>query len=83
MVVGGRHYPLYQFHVGIGPECDPGRPWHHWHAFGPVFSLELPTVPVPDPGGCGFGKTKDVPAVIFSWPLDSYEAFKLLHAPPL
>lgn len=83
LLYGGRHYPLYQFHVGIGPECDPGRPLHHWHAFGPVFSLELPTVPVPDPGGCGFGKLQNVPVEIFSWPLDAYESFRQLHPPPI
>jgi hypothetical protein len=61
IVVNGKKVPLEQVHVGKGPECDSEQnqlPHYHANA-GSVTALDGTVTP--DPGGCGYGKVRDVP----------------------
>ncbi|MFN0060624.1 MAG: RHS repeat-associated core domain-containing protein [Planctomycetota bacterium] len=83
LVLGGLHYPIYQFNLSNNPldVCVPA----HWHRpVGLVFPLEAPLVGIvdPDPPQCGFGIYAAVPQADFIVTLASWDAFKLIHAPP-
>ncbi len=57
IVFRDKYVPVAQVHVGKGPECD-GEP--HYHAnTGSVKTLDGTVFT--DPGGCGYGKVKNVP----------------------
>jgi hypothetical protein len=61
----GEHIPVSQLRVG--PKHPPhatgeGCPEDHWHADGPVTSIEGNTFTDPNPGGCGFGTLKQRPS---------------------
>lgn len=52
----GKKIPLSQFFVGHGPDCDSP----HYHAPGEKTVAALDGTVLQDPGGCGFGKVKDM-----------------------
>jgi hypothetical protein len=53
----GKKIPLSQLTEGIGPECDKNS---HYHAKDHSSAQSLDGTKVQDPGGCGFGKVKEV-----------------------
>jgi hypothetical protein len=57
----GRLIPMEVVHVG---KPETGCDGEHYHANNGV-AMAVDGTPVVDPGGCGFGKTKDVRAVEF------------------
>lgn len=61
IIVHGKKVPLAQVHVGTGPECDSeANQIPHYHAnAGSVTALDGAVLS--DPGGCGYGKVRDVP----------------------
>lgn len=62
IIVQGKKVPIAQVHVGKGPEClfENGKEAPHYHANqGEVTALDGTVLK--DPGGCGYGKVKDVP----------------------
>lgn len=54
--VNGKKVPVSQFIIGTGPDCDSP----HYHAPGEGTVTALDGTKLQDPGGCGFGKVKDV-----------------------
>ena len=52
----GKEIPLTQFFVGHGPDCDSP----HYHAPHEETVTALDGTIFQDPGGCGFGKVKDM-----------------------
>jgi hypothetical protein len=82
--LGGKNYPLYQFHLANNPLDACGLP--HWHGFGPLaYPLETPNtgLPDPNPSSCGYGTLPATPPVQILWGNDEFEAFKILHFPPI
>ncbi len=83
LVIGGLHYPIYQFILAYHPmgNCTPA----HWHAFAQVFPLESPNLGISDPNqfGCGFGTFDSVLQANFVVTLDAWQDFLLLHIPPI
>ena len=62
---GSYYIPLNQVHSGSGSECDGVE---HWHANGPTVTATDGTVlSDPNPTGCGFGKTSEVPVMTIPW----------------
>ena len=62
---GSYYIPLNQVHSGSGSECDGVE---HWHANGPTVTATDGTVlSDPNPAGCGFGKTSEVPVMTIPW----------------
>ena len=61
IIVRGKKVPLAQVHVGTGPECDSeANQIPHYHAnAGSVTALDGAVLS--DPGGCGYGKVRDIP----------------------
>jgi len=57
IIVNGRKIPLEQVHIGQGPECDELA---HYHA-NKASVTALDGTKLTDPGGCGYGKVKDIP----------------------
>lgn len=51
--------PLSETKVGSGPECEG----NHYHAVNGISAKSLDGSEVPDPGGCGYGKVKEVSIV--------------------
>lgn len=54
-----KQIPLIQLFVGTGSDCDGP----HYHAIGEATVTALDGTIVQDPGGCGFGKVKDVQVI--------------------
>jgi hypothetical protein len=79
IVLGGKHYPRYQFFVGNSPGDVCIVP--HYHASFTVFPIETPTLGLADPapGSCGFGTVASVPQVDFEMTLADWEDFKALN----
>lgn len=67
VIVYGSHYiPVTGVHVGKGPECVEGNvQMPHWHAneIGRAKELTGGWVADPNPGGCGYGKARDIPVL--------------------
>lgn len=66
IVYRSKHIPIAGLYVGkphpkhaTGEGCNQT----HWHADGQVEAIEGGTFTDPDPGGCGFGRTSEVPVV--------------------
>ena len=60
IIVNGKQIPLEQLHSGQGPEClDGNTQTPHYHA-NTGATTALDGTLLTDPGGCGFGKVKDV-----------------------
>jgi hypothetical protein len=81
LVIGGKNYPLYQFIVGTGPECN----LPHYHSLvGLVYSLETPTIGLADPNpmACGFGRIGEVLQAVVPAGLTEWDNFKAAHPPP-
>lgn len=53
----GKKIPLTELTVGVGPECDQES---HYHAKDHSLAKALDGSLVSDPGGCGYGKVKEV-----------------------
>lgn len=83
LVLGGLHYPIYQFNCGNGAADVCTSP--HWHSFGLVYPLEPPGIGIPDPNpsSCGFGKVSQVPFAIVPTSISAWSDFKVAHVPPL
>ncbi|HEX9679719.1 MAG TPA: hypothetical protein VGA08_03810 [Candidatus Saccharimonadales bacterium] len=63
---GSYYIPVDQIHSGTGQECDQTE---HWHANGPtVTATDGTKLSDPDPSGCGFGKTSQVPVMHMAAP---------------
>lgn len=63
IVVQGKQIPLDQLRIGQGPECLDGTTQaHHYHA-NTGTATALDGTSLTDPGGCGFGKVKDVKVI--------------------
>ncbi len=61
IIVNGKKVPLAQVHIGQGPECDSEtKQYAHYHA-NTGSATALDGTVLTDPGGCGFGKVKDIP----------------------
>ncbi len=68
LFIGNAHYPVEQFYTAL--PLDDACDFTHWHAAGPVFSIEGtrddPTggtsIEDEDPDGCGFGTVTAVPS---------------------
>lgn len=60
IIFNDKKIPLTQLKVATGPECDQAE---HYHAINGASSQALDGSTVPDPGGCGYGKTKEVTVV--------------------
>ena len=59
IIVSGKKIPLSEIYVGAGSDCDSP----HYHALNHKAAKTLDGTFVSDPGGCGFGKVKDVAVV--------------------
>jgi hypothetical protein len=59
LVIGGKHYPVYQFHKSPPDVCDG----EHWHtSMTEVFPVDgNQGIKDPAPNACGFGKTGQIP----------------------
>lgn len=84
LVFSTNHYPTYQFYLSNNTNdvCKPP----HWHTPGySAYPLESPTAGKPDPDqpNCGHGTEAAVSQVIFRVPLSDFDAFKILHIPPI
>jgi hypothetical protein len=82
--LGNLTYPVYQFRLTNNPLDSCKEP--HWHSFGNVYAIDVNDNtgrPDPNPPGCGHGISKDVPQLIFTIDLDTWEQFKIDHLPPL
>jgi hypothetical protein len=82
LVLGGLHYPMYQFALRNSQFDVCTEP--HWHrAVGivQVFPLEAPNTGIPDPspGSCGFGTYISVPQDDFLCTPEIFENFKAQH----
>lgn len=60
IVVNGKQIPLDKVRIVTGAECDKDP---HYHALNGQWGKALDETVVPDPGGCGYGKVKDVEVV--------------------
>lgn len=60
IIFNGKQIPLTNLRVGKGTECDQDE---HYHALDHEKALAIDGTTVYDPGGCGFGKVKDVEIV--------------------
>ncbi len=58
IIVNGKKIPLGALYIGYGPDCDSP----HYHAINEK-AQALDGSIVQDPGGCGFGRVKDVAVV--------------------
>lgn len=58
----GKQIPLSQLFIGHGPDCDSP----HYHAIGEATVTSLDGSTLQDPGGCGFGRVKDVQVITVS-----------------
>lgn len=64
IIVDGKQIPLTELTTGQGPECLDGQEQaSHYHAKDHTAAKALDGSSVSDPGGCGFGKVKDVKVV--------------------
>ncbi|MGE3166773.1 MAG: DUF6531 domain-containing protein [Planctomycetota bacterium] len=83
LLLGGAHYPIYQFRLTNNPAdvCTPP----HWHAFGAVFPLEFPNSGIvdPNPPSCGFGTFSAVPREDFTISDSAWQDFLIQHIPPI
>ncbi len=83
VVIGGLHYPIYQFILGNSPfdSCSPP----HWHSFGDVFPLESPMIGIsdPNPPGCGYGLQVVIPQANFVVTVADWSEFLFQHIPAL
>lgn len=52
----GKKIALTELMVGHGPDCDSP----HYHALDDISAIALDSSVVKDPGGCGFGRVKEV-----------------------
>ncbi|GEM_PF-2531928 len=59
IIVNGKKIPLSEIYVGTGNDCDSS----HYHALNHVAVKALDGSTVSDPGGCGFGRVRDVSVV--------------------
>lgn len=60
----GKFIPLTEVHVIKGDHCDDlTNSFPHWHANNGSFATATDGTKAYDNGGCGFGKTKDVPEI--------------------
>lgn len=57
---GGKRIPLNELYIGQGPDCGNGALTPHYHAKDHTAANATDGSRVLDPGGCGFGKVKDV-----------------------
>ncbi len=60
IIVNGKKIPLSELVVLRGQECDKEN---HYHAKDHTAAKSLDGIVIADPGGCGFGKVKDVQVV--------------------
>ena len=61
IVVNDKQIPLTELTTGQGPEClDGSNEAPHYHAKDHAAAKALAGTSVSDPGGCGFGKVKEV-----------------------
>lgn len=64
IIVDGKQIPLTELITGQGSEClDGGNEASHYHAKDHIAAKALDGTTVSDPGGCGFGKVKEVAVV--------------------
>jgi len=64
IVFNGKKIPITELTTGQGPECLDGQEQApHYHAKDHTSAKALDGASVSDPGGCGFGKVKDVKIV--------------------
>lgn len=59
IVFNNKKIPLSQLFIGHGTDCDSA----HYHAIGEIKVTALDGTVLPDPGGCGFGRVKDVQVI--------------------
>jgi len=59
IIAEGKKIPLSEIYIGHGTDCDSP----HFHAKNHMTARALDGTIVSDPGGCGFGKAKDVAVV--------------------
>ncbi len=59
IIFDDKKIPLSELVIGSGPDCDS----HHYHAKDHTSAKTLDGSIVNDPGGCGFGKVKEVPVL--------------------
>lgn len=62
IIFNGQKIPLTELKTATGPECDQDS---HYHAADHNSATAIDSSTVPDPGGCGFGKVKEVQIVEF------------------
>ena len=64
IVFNGKQIPLTELTTGQGPECLNGsNETPHYHAKDHTSAQALDGSTVSDPGGCGFGKVKEVQVI--------------------
>lgn len=64
IIFNGKKIPLEELKIGSGPECsDHEGQAPHYHALNQIAARALDGTLVADPGGCGYGKTKEVAVV--------------------
>ncbi len=59
IIFDDKKIPLSELVIGSGPDCDN----HHYHAKDHTSAKTIDGSIVNDPGGCGFGKVKEVPVL--------------------
>lgn len=64
IIFNNKKIPLTELRIGSGPDClDRESQVPHYHALNQTSAKALDGSFVPDPGGCGYGKTKEVAVV--------------------
>jgi hypothetical protein len=85
LVLGGLHYPAYQFALRNSPMDHCTQPhWHRYPGIALVFPLENPNagIPDPDPDSCGFGTYQTVTQADFLQTPKAFNTFKAMHPRP-
>lgn len=59
IIYQGKKFALSEFIIGTGSDCDSP----HYHAPGETTVASIDGEKIQDPGGCGFGKVKEVPVI--------------------
>lgn len=82
LVLGGKHYPKYQFRLRNAPGDTCTEP--HWHSpDNPlVYSLESTNSPLSDSSHCGYGREVEVVQEDFIETLPKWKAFLTAFPPP-